>query len=82
MVAICEAALCLAVLPFAALGRDRLQAAVRQFRLARQRLRFGPHLGREAAMAVDVGADGGEPGFGLQARRQFGQRRGGALMRR
>ena len=34
----------LAVLPFVALGRDRLQAAVRQFRLARQRLRFGPHL--------------------------------------
>ena len=32
-------------------------------------------------MAVDVGAHGREPGFGVEARRQFGQRRGGALMR-
>ena len=71
----------LAVLPFAALGHDRLQPAVGEFGLARQRLRFGAHLRGEAAMAVDLGADGGEPGFGVEARRQFGQRRGGALMR-
>ena len=56
-------------------------AAVGEFGLARQRLRFGAHLRGEAAMAVDVGANGGESGFGLEARRQFGQRRGGALMR-
>ncbi len=70
-----------AVLPFAAFGQNRLQPTVRQFGLARQRLRFGPHLGGKTAMALDVGANGGEPGFGLKARRQFGQRRGGALMR-
>ena len=81
MVAICEAALCLRFCHSLRSADDRLQAAVRQFGLARQRLRFGPHLGGEAAMAVDVGANGGEPGFGLEARRQFGQRRGGALMR-
>ena len=51
----------LAVLPFGALGQDRLHAAVGQFGLARQRLGFGPHLRGEAAMAVDVGANGGEP---------------------
>ena len=81
MVAICEAALCLAVLPFGPLGQDRLHAAVGQFGLARQRLRFGAYLRCEAAMTVDVGANGGEPGFGVEARRQFGQRRRGALMR-
>ncbi len=32
-------------------------------------------------MAVYVAAHRGEPGFGLKARRQFGQRRDGALMR-
>ena len=52
-----------AVLPFAPLGQDRLQAAVGQFGLARQRLRFGPHLGGEAAMAVDVGANARRAGF-------------------
>ena len=71
----------LAVLPFAALGEDRLQATVGQFGLARQRLRFGAHLGCEAAMVVDVGPHGREPPFDVEARRQFGQRRGGALMR-
>ena len=81
MVAICEAALCLAVLPFVPLGQDRLQPAVGQFGLARQRLGFGPHLGGKTAMAVDVGANAGEFGFGLEARRQFGQRRDRALMR-
>ena len=70
-----------AVLPFGSFGQDRLQPAVGQFGLARQRLRFGAHLRGEAAMALDVGADGGESGFGVEARRQFGQRRGGALMR-
>ena len=71
----------LAVLPFAPLGEDRLQPAVRQFGLARQRLRFGPHLCGKAAMTVNVGAHGREPGFSIEARRQFGQRRNGALMR-
>src|SRR6476660_6524033 len=32
-------------------------------------------------MAVDVGANGGELGFSVEARRQFGQRGGRALMR-
>src|SRR5260370_12048758 len=32
-------------------------------------------------MAVDIAADRGEPRFGVEARRQFGQRRGGALVR-
>ena len=41
----------LAVLPFVALGQDRLHAAVGEFRLARQRLRFGAHLRGEAAVA-------------------------------
>ena len=71
----------LAALPLAALGGDRLQAAVRQFGLARQRLGFGPHLCGEAAKAVDIGANRGEPGFGVEARRQFGERRVRALMR-
>ena len=71
----------LAVLPLVAFGEDRLHAAVGEFRLARQRLRLGAHLGGEAAMALDVGADGGKFGFGLKARRQLGQRRIGALMR-
>ena len=31
-------------------------------------------------MTVDIAADRGEPRFGVEARRQFGQRRGGALM--
>ena len=54
----------LARLPFVALGEDRLQAAVGQFGFARQRLRFGAHLRGEPAMAVDVVAHRGEPGFG------------------
>ena len=58
----------LAVLPFVALGEDRLHAAVGKFGLARQRLRFGADLGCEPAMAVDLGADGGELGLGLEAR--------------
>ena len=66
----------LAVLPLVALGHDRLQAAVGQFGLARQCLRFGAHLRGEPAMALDLGANGREPGFGVEARRQFGQRRG------
>src|SRR5258708_9568787 len=41
----------------------------------------GAPLCGEAVMAVDVGANGGEPGLGVEARRQFGQRRGGAFMR-
>ncbi len=49
----------LAVLPFAALGQDRLQPAVGEFGLARQRLRLGADLCGEAAMAVDVGANRG-----------------------
>ena len=32
-------------------------------------------------MAVDVGANGGEPGFGIEARRQFGQCGERAFMR-
>jgi len=32
-------------------------------------------------MALDLGANGGEPDFGVEAGRQFGQRRGGALVR-
>ncbi len=56
----------LAVLPLVALGRDRLQPAVRQFGLARQRLRFGPHLGGDAAMTVNVAANPGEPVFGVE----------------
>jgi hypothetical protein len=32
-------------------------------------------------MAVDVGANVSEPGFGVEARRQFSQCRGRALMR-
>jgi len=44
-------------------------------------LGFGPHLGGEAAMAVDVGANGGELGFSVEAWRQFCQRGGRALMR-
>ena len=71
----------LALLPFVAFGDDRLQAAVGEFRLARQRLRFGPHLGGEAAMAFDVAANGGEPGLGLEARRQFVERGGRTFMR-
>ena len=66
----------LAVLPFVALGEDRLHAAVGEFGLARQRLRFGAHLRGEPAMAVDVGANGGELRLGVEARRQLGQRGG------
>ena len=73
MVAICEAALCLRFCHSLRSASDRLQAAVGEFGLARQRLRFGAHLRGEAAMAVDVGAHGGEPGFGVEARRQFGR---------
>ena len=71
----------LAALPFVALGGDRLQAAVRQLGLARQRLRFGPHLRGDAAKAVNAGSNLGEPGFGVQAGGQFGQRRMRALKR-
>ena len=84
MVAICEAALCLAVLPFGALGGDRLHAAVGQFGLARQRLRFGAHLRGEAAMAVDLAANGGEPAFrsrGSAAARPARRRRSHARLR-
>ena len=49
--------------------------------VARQRLGFGAHLGCEAAMTVDVGAHRREPGFGIETRRQFGQRHDGVLMR-
>ena len=70
----------LAVLPFAALAEDRLHAAVGKFSLARQRLRLGTHLCCEPAMALDLAADGGKFGFGLEARRQVGQRSGGGLM--
>src|SRR5436305_14978564 len=57
----------LAVLPLAALGKDRLYPAVGQFRLARQRLRFGAHLCREPAMPVDLSPYRGELGFGVEA---------------
>ncbi len=70
----------LAVLPFVAFAGDRLQAAIGEFRFARQRLRFRAHLCGEPSVAVDLGAHVGEPGFGLEARRQFVQRRVGTLM--
>src|SRR5262249_12102308 len=63
----------LAVLPVGALGEDRLHAAIGKLGLARQRLRLGADLGGKSAMALDVGADGGKPGLGLLARRQFGK---------
>ena len=56
-------------------------AAVGEFGLARQRLGFGPHLRGEAAVAFDLAANGGKPGLGLEARRQFVQRGGRAFMR-
>ena len=71
----------LAVLPFGAFRQDRLHAAVGEFGLARQRLRLGTHLRCEPAMALDVGTNRGQPGFGVEGRRQFGQRGSGALMR-
>jgi len=72
---------CLAVLPIVALGDDRLHAAVGEFGLARERLRLGAHLRREPALALDLGTNRGEPGFGLGAWRQVGKRLGRALMR-
>ena len=69
----------LAVLPLVALGGDRLQAAVGQFGLARQRLGFGPHLRRDAAMTVDLGANLDKPGFGVETGRQLVERRMRAL---
>ena len=81
MVAMCEAALGLTVLPFVAFGQNRLQPAVGQFRLARQRLRLGADLRGKAAVAFDVAAHGGEPGFGLKTRRQFLQRGDRIFMR-
>ena len=60
MVAICERGAVLAALPLAALGDDRLQAAVGEFGLARQRLRLGANLGGVGAVAGDVVAHGGE----------------------
>ena len=68
----------LADLPFVAFGRYRLQAAIREFGLARQRLRFGAHLRGEPAMAVDLGPYLAKLRLGVEARRQFGQRRRGA----
>ena len=70
----------LAVLPVGALRGDGLHALVGQLRLARQRLGLGAHLGGEAAVSVDLGADGAEPCFGLVGRREFGQRGFRALM--
>ena len=71
----------LAVQPFVAFGCDRLQTAVGEFSLSRQRLRFGAHLRGQTAMAVDVGSNRGQLRFGLKTRRQFGQRRRGCLVR-
>ena len=62
-VATCEAALCLAVLPFGALGQDRLHALVGQFGLARQRLRFGTHLRCKPAMARRCRCEPRQAGF-------------------
>ena len=53
-------------LPFPALGKDRLQAAVGQFGLPRQRLGLGANLRGEPAMTVDVGTHRGESGFGVE----------------
>ena len=71
----------LAVLPFGALGEDRLHAAVGKLGFTRQRLRLGTHLRREAAVALDVAANRRELVLGVEARRQFGERRGCVLMR-
>src|SRR6185437_9218765 len=68
-------------LPLVLFGDDRLQPAVRQFRLARQRLRLGAHLGGEPAMALDVAADRGQLRLGVEARRQFVQRRDRGFVR-
>ena len=59
-VAICAAARSRAVAPRLPVGADGDEAAVGQLGLARQRLRLGAHLGELRALAVDLGADGGE----------------------
>ena len=70
-----------AVLPLGLLGDDGLQAAVRQFGLARQCLRFGPNLCGKAAMALDIGANRGQFRLGFDARGQFVECRCRGLMR-
>jgi len=53
-----------------AFGKDRLDAPIRQFRLARQRLRFGPHLGGKAAVAVECRCARSQSCFSIEARWQ------------
>ena len=68
-------------MPFIALGQDCLHAAVGEFGLARQRLRLSAHGDRRVPVAIDVGAHLGKPRLGVEAWRQFGERRGRALVR-
>ena len=62
----------LAGLPLVALGGDSLHAAVGEFSLAGERLRFGAHLCGTLALLVHRAARSGELCFRLVARGQFG----------
>ena len=53
--------------------RELMQAAVGLFGLARDRLLLGADFGEMGALAGDVVAHGGEFGFQIGGRRQFGQ---------
>jgi len=72
---------CSAALPIVALGEDRLQATVGEFRFVGERLGLGAYLGGKAQMTLDIGAHRGKSRFSLGGGRKFRKRRGCGLMR-
>ena len=80
MVEICEAALCLRACHSLRSASDRLQAAIRQFGFARQRLSLGANLRRQAAMAIDFRPHLAEFRLGIEAWRQLSECDGRAFM--
>ena len=72
----------LALVPAGAFGGDRLQPAVGQFGIARDRLRFDADLGERGAVLGDDVVDLGEPGFEIGGGRQRVKRGFGLVARR
>ncbi len=63
----------LALVPRRAFGDDGLQPAIGKLDLARDRLRFDPHLGADIALGCDHIVDCRKPVFDLGGRRQRGK---------
>src|SRR6478735_3297333 len=63
-----------AVAPGLPVGADGAEAAVGELGFARQGLRLGANLGELRALALDLGANGGELAFQIGGWRQLGKR--------